>query len=354
MGKKLYECKYEVDENEYLKMSEATHCFFLRGELIMLFLASIICLFLINKSNYHDYVIGSIGYFIIAFFCGFSMQKSVAKMTYARDCKINDTVGTIEFYENYFLIKTKNSLKKYYYKSISKYKETKTNIYLKSIFSNKYLIIKKINCSQEMVEYIKEHCKKDNKKNFDKNLKKDSEIEKILFNEYENKNNVLYENNFDFSVNTVKDNYSFLMKNSKNGFYLFSLIASFYISSIISLLIPFNNSLLLLFIVYLVVYFVIICCVKIQFKKFNDKKLEQYKNSEQKYLFFEQYFYEILNFSFIKYDYDLFDAYDENDKYIYLSSKILNRNVFIQKNNCDKQLIEFLRDKYKESYKKRV
>ena len=164
----------------------------------------------------------------------------------------------------------------------------------------------------------------------------------------------MYENNFDFSVNTVKDNYSFLMKNSKNGFYLFSLIASFYISSIISLLIPFNNSLLLLFIVYLVVYFVIICCVKIQFKKFNDKKLEQYKNSEQKYLFFEQYFYEILNFSFIKYDYDLFDAYDENDKYIYLSSKILNRNVFIQKNNCDKQLIEFLRDKYKESYKKRV
>lgn len=352
--KYLHKCKYEFNERDYREMATATQCFFVLSLYIFLSVSSIVCLFFLDKTGNVNYLRCCIEVYIAGLFCAIFAQDGIAKCAYILDSKNNDVAGIIEFYDKHLTIKTKNSAKDYYYNYISKYRETKNYIYLKIFFIHRYIIIKKINCTPELLQFLKEQCKKRNKK-IDKNFAKDFvEMEPVLYNEYESKSNLLYETNFFYDVKTVKDNYNILTNSYQKTFPLTSLFVSLLISVLISILIPKTDPKIILFDIFIIVSISLLILRKLSFKNLNEEKVLNLKKFEGKYIFFDKYFYVLTCFCFLKFDYDMYDECVENDLYIYMNSKLLNRHEIICKENCNEQLIEFLHDKYKNCYKKRV
>ena len=79
--------------------------------------------------------------------------KSKAKKTYESNILIKDLTESIEFYEEYFIVKTENSEAKVEYNKLYKILETDENFYLMIADNQGYLVLKE-NCEDELIRFV--------------------------------------------------------------------------------------------------------------------------------------------------------------------------------------------------------
>lgn len=157
--KKLYICKSVMDEEEYKKLYKNFPryywVFIIFSTILNLIIVSIISLIFKNITlSLFIFVINQL--FLMIWF-SVRLEK-IAEKSLRNQIK-NDKVETefiTEFYEDYFVRKSKTVTMTIKYIDIEKCIETDTNFYLEYTKGNKIIFLQKNNCSLELISFIRE------------------------------------------------------------------------------------------------------------------------------------------------------------------------------------------------------
>ena len=340
--KYIYLYDYEITKKEYTKMAIITHCFNKQGRKILYFVILIVCLFFLDKTDQYEYIAECIICWIFTYLIGFFMSELLAPFKYY----FGYYDGVIEFYNNYFLFKTEKKFSKFYYNEILEYKELKKYIYFKNPIEDDYYIIKKSNCSRDMINFLKK--KLTEKETIDYDIVKNTEeMKKLLYRDYENESDVLCECNIEYDVDTVRDNIDLLIKGNRIIYIFKSLYISLFASIIIEMIFPNLSSLLVFIIIYIIAKIIVILYDKAKLKNYTEEKINKMRNPELCLIFFKNYFIVLRSHGFSRGLYKIIGKCIEKDSYIFLNSIIGSGYLLLRKSNCNKKTIEFIRDKFK-------